>query len=236
MANVPVSPEARTTDALPLLEAGDHLDQKTFHERYEAMPPSFRAELIGGFVVVPSPLSRTHASYHAAVMHWLGEYKAHTPGTAVLDNPTVILGADSEPQPDAALIIEPHCGGQSRVDEQDYVVGPPEFVVEVASSSEAYDLHEKRRDYERAGVREYLVVIVRDQGIRWFYLERDSFQEIPAPADRIYDSKVFPGLRLDAGALLTFDGLRVLETLRHGLASPEHAVFVKQLQTGRSGS
>ncbi|HVA49152.1 MAG TPA: hypothetical protein VNH11_22505 [Pirellulales bacterium] len=31
----------------PRLNAGDHLDQPTFHRLYEAMPPGFRAELIG---------------------------------------------------------------------------------------------------------------------------------------------------------------------------------------------
>src|SRR4030095_7075811 len=38
------------------LEAGNHLNQATFHARYEARPSVFRAELIGGVVLVPSPL------------------------------------------------------------------------------------------------------------------------------------------------------------------------------------
>ena len=40
-------PEA-TAEPIPPLEAGDHLDQKTFHERDKAMPGNIRAELIGG--------------------------------------------------------------------------------------------------------------------------------------------------------------------------------------------
>jgi hypothetical protein len=44
----------RNTDLPPLVN-GDHLDQKTFHERYEAMPPDVRAELIGGIVYMSSP-------------------------------------------------------------------------------------------------------------------------------------------------------------------------------------
>ena len=39
---------------LPPLMNGDHLDQKTFHERYEAMT-CVRAELIGGIVYLSSP-------------------------------------------------------------------------------------------------------------------------------------------------------------------------------------
>jgi hypothetical protein len=35
---------------MPPLEPGDRLDQKTFHERYEAMPEHVKAELIGGVV------------------------------------------------------------------------------------------------------------------------------------------------------------------------------------------
>ena len=49
-------PKART---LPPLVAGQQLDQPTFHERYEAMPPETRAELVGGVVYMPSPLRTT---------------------------------------------------------------------------------------------------------------------------------------------------------------------------------
>jgi hypothetical protein len=45
---------------LPPLEAGQLLDQPTFHDRYAAMPPSTRAELIGGVVHMPSPMVRDH--------------------------------------------------------------------------------------------------------------------------------------------------------------------------------
>lgn len=49
--------------ALPPLENGDRLDQKTFHARYEAMPDGVRAELIGGIVYMSSPLKRHHGRY-----------------------------------------------------------------------------------------------------------------------------------------------------------------------------
>src|SRR5262245_58070664 len=100
-----------SVSCLPPLEAGDHLDQATFHARYEAMPPDFRAELIGGVVFVPSPLRSEHGESHALVMGWLTLYWIATPGTRVRDNATAILGDDSEPQPDATLIIEPERGG-----------------------------------------------------------------------------------------------------------------------------
>jgi Uma2 family endonuclease len=218
---------------LPRLEAGDHLDQATFHARYAAMPPDFRAELLGGVVFVPSPLRKEHGRHHALVMGWLTNYWIATPGTETMDNTTAILGDDSEPQPDAALIIEPARGGQTSVSEEGYVTGPPELIVEVASSSESIDLHAKRRDYEQAGVLEYVVVVLRQRVVRWFVLQDGTYQEVAADASGIFTSTIFPGLWLDAPSLIGLNGRQVMATLQHGIETPEHATFVQQLQARR---
>ena len=225
-----VSHATHPTWRLPLLEAGDHLPQATFHAYYKAMPAAFRAELIGGVVVVPSPLSWGHGVYHARVMTWLDTYTIATPGTQTGDNVTTILGDTSEPQPDAALIITPACGGQTSLSEDGYVTGPPELIVEVASSSAAMDLHAKRRDYEQAGVQEYVVVVLRQRAVRWFVLQAGAYHEMAPDAAGIFRSRVFPGLWLQAEALLQLNGVQVLDVLRQGLATPEHAAFVQRLQ------
>src|SRR5690349_20544412 len=56
----------------PPLKAGQRLDRATFHERYEAMPPETRAELIGGLVYMPSPLSLGHGRRDTRMTYWLG--------------------------------------------------------------------------------------------------------------------------------------------------------------------
>jgi Uma2 family endonuclease len=225
---------AQGTSRVPPLEAGDHLDQATFHERYKTMPPAFRAELIGGIVIVPSPLAQGHGLYHALIMTWLGNYWLATPGTLAWDNVTTILGAQSELQPDGTLVIEPAAGGQTGVSADGYTTGAPELVVEVASSSAATDLHAKRRDYERAGVLEYVVVVVRQRLVRWFVLQSGVYADMAADPNGIFKSKIFPGLWLHADALLQLDGMRVMEVLRQGLAAPEHAAFVQQLRARRA--
>jgi hypothetical protein len=48
------------TKTFQALVAGQHLDQPTFHERYEAMPPATRAELVGEVVYIPSPMRLDH--------------------------------------------------------------------------------------------------------------------------------------------------------------------------------
>jgi len=214
---------------LPPLENGDRLDQKTFHARYSAMPKHVRAELIGGIVHMPSPLKPRHGAMHMRVNHWLVEYKDATPGTEVYDNTTAILGEESELQPDAYLIIAPETGGQMRMNEDEYLEGAPEFVAEVALSREAIDLHGKRDDYEQAGVREYLVVALRQNQVFWFISRNGQFEDLPLGSDGIYRSEMFPGLWLDPAALLRRDASRLREVLQHGLASPEHAAFVARL-------
>src|SRR5262249_40092990 len=157
---------------------GDHLDQKTFHEHYEVMPEGFHAELIGGVVFVPSPVSPHHSLMHTRVLGWLTPYELATSGVLVLTGGSVILGPESEPQPDVAMIVEPERGGQMRLDDEGYYAGAPELVVEVASSTESIEMHLKRRDYERAGVREYVVILLRQERVAWFLRRESVFVEV----------------------------------------------------------
>ena len=214
---------------LPPLENGDRLDQPTFHARYEAMPENCRAELIGGIVYMPSPQKMPHGETQLLVVRWLDEYAEATPGTKALLNTTQILGPESEPEPDACLFIAPEYGGNVYTDEDDYLHGAPELIVEVSSSTESIDLHRKKQDYQKAGVREYVVLALRMQKVFWFVRQRGKYKETPLPADGIFRSRTFPGLWLDAEAMLRCHRPGVLAALKRGLAAPEHAAFVAKL-------
>jgi Uma2 family endonuclease len=186
-----VPSEVTPSPAQPPLEAGDRLDQKTFHERYLRLPKHKKAELIGGVVHMPSPLKPNHGSRQIKLMSWLSIYEDATPGVESFDNTTAILGEQNEPQPDGYLIISPDAGGRMRYNEDEYLVGAPEFVVEIASSTESIDLHAKLYDYEEAGVREYLVVALRQQRVFWFVRRGETFEEMPPGTDGVYRSEVF---------------------------------------------
>jgi Uma2 family endonuclease len=220
----------RRARILPPLENGDQLDQQTFHARYQAMPEDCRAELIGGIVHIPSPQKIPHSMAHRLVVRWLDEYAAATPGTEALLNSTLILGTESEPEPDACLFLAPGYGGQIHVDEDEYLHGPPELIVEVSSATESIDLNRKKHDYQRAGVPEYVVLALRIQQVFWFVRQRGKYREVALPADGVFRSRGFPGLWLDAEAVLQNDRPRVLAALERGLASPEHAAFAAKLQ------
>ena len=75
--------------------------------------------------------------------------------------------------------------GQTR-EEDGYTVGAPELIVEVASSTEAIDLHRKRDDYEQAGVREYVVVALRQERVVWWVNRAGSFADLQPGPDGVY--------------------------------------------------
>ncbi len=215
--------------AIPPLVAGRRLSQAEFHRRYEAMPPRARAELVGGIVYMPSPMSADHGESSPDLIVWLGLYRRRTPGLRLADGATVILGPYGELQPDALMRIEPDLGGKCSVNEDNYLTGPPEMVVEVARSSRLFDLGAKRADYERAGVREYIVVTLDPDDVHWHVRRAGKLVRMRPGRDGLYRSKVFPGLWLDPSALLRGDLDGVIAALDQGLASPEHAEFVAKL-------
>jgi len=195
------------------------------------MPELKKAELIEGVVIVPSPARwYRHGRPQLHLVTWIGNYEAATPGVMGADNTTARLDPENEPQPDAALIIDPKKGGQARFARDDYLEGAPELVAEVASSSASYDLHVKLEVYRRNGVREYAVWRVRDRQIDWFVLKRRKYVSLPADQEGLYRSTVFPGLWLDPAAMIRGDTARVQAVLQRGLASPEHATFVAKLK------
>lgn len=226
MSTAKLIPRAQT----PVLESGDRLSRAEFERRYRALPHK-QAELIEGVVYMASPVrAQKHAQPHSNVIGWLVTYAAATPGVMVCDNATVRLDWENEPQPDALLRLGEACGGQSRISEDDYVEGAPELIVEVASSSASYDLHDKLRAYRRNGVKEYLVWLVSERALRWYRLEEGEYRPQAADAAGVLSSAVFPGLRLDPEALLAGEMQRVLAAVQAGLGSAAHQAFVQQLQ------
>lgn len=230
-----LAPQAptRTDEQRPVLlplENGDQLTRAEFHRRYERMTRVKKAELVEGIVYMPSPVRiNAHSNPHKLVLVWLGNYEAMTLGTQAGDNGTVFLDADNEVQPDAFLRIREECGGQSRVNADDYLEGAPELIVEIAASSASYDLREKKTAYRRNSVREYLVWRVLDRELDWWQLHKGEYRSLPECAPGVLESGVFPGLRLARTALLAGDLLGVLAELQRGTGTENHAAFLAQL-------
>ena len=218
--------------AIPPLENGDNLDLDEFLRRYEAMPEDCDAELIEGIVYMASPVShQPHGRPHTHVSYWLVHYARFTPGVDTGDNSTTRLDLGNAPQPDLLLRIPEAAGGTSVLADDDYIDGPPELVVEVAASTASVDLNQKYAAYLRNGVAEYLVWRTRDRALDWFVLEDGEYQRLtPDPADGLLKSRAFPGLWLDADALLAGNLPELAAAVEAGCqAAPGRAEFLDRL-------
>jgi len=220
-------------DAVFILENGARMDQPTFHRLYLKTPPKFRAELIAGVVHVSSPVSGGHGGPHAKLVGWLLNYVRGTPGIAVYNDTTMIMNDDTEPQPDATLLIEKRYGGQTWMDRKQYFHGAPEFAAEIAHSTASIDLGTKKAAYEKAGVCEYVVFSVIEQQVDWFIRRSGQLEPLAAAENGVLKSEIFPGLWLHPAAFFKPSMSRLFAVAQKGLDSPEHAAFVANLEARR---
>lgn len=176
-----------------------------------------------------------HGNAMVPVAVWLAYYEEKTQGVQALIKATVILDAENEPQPDVMLRVIPEFGGQTR-NEGRYIAGPPELVVEVSRSTRFVNLGPKLAEYERAGVREYMVRAVEPDEVFWYTQKEGRYMALAPDADGLFRSRAFPGLWLDPQALLARDFRRLREVIDRGTATPEHAAFVARLAESRGGS
>lgn len=195
----------------PALENGAVMTREEFHRLYAECEGYERVELIEGVVYLPSPIKVTsHADPHALMLLWLGTYAAPLDDVRALPPASVLLDDSNEPEPDALLIRTT----PDWLSDDGYVAKAPELVVEISGSSFSRDANQKRRAYERNGVREYIVWRTLDGAIDWFVLRGGSF-ELKAPDGRgSIESEQFPGLVMDVPAMLAMDRKAVLAALR----------------------
>ena len=219
----------------PPLENGDRLHTREFLRRYVAMAGVKKAQLIEGVVHMPSPVSVAHARPDNLIQLWLGTYAAHTPGVQCLTNATVILDADNVVQPDALLRLLPERAGRCQENSDGYLTGPPELVVEIASTSAAVDLGDKLHAYRRNGIREYLVWVTLENRFDWLWLDGDEYATQVPDTQGLLHSRAFPGLQLDLAALLRSDAAAVLAALQVSVNSLEHRLFREAGASGNNG-
>jgi len=138
------------------------------------------------------------------------------------------LGEESEPEPDGCLFILPECGGRLG-GQKGYLNGAPELIAEIGESSESIDLHAKKQDYEKAGVREYLVVALRQQLYTGSFVAAGNFR-IDARRGRHLPLRCISGLWLRSRSAASPRQQAPFGRLEASLSSPEHTAFVAKLR------
>lgn len=158
-----------------------------------------------------SPLGLPHSRDHLIIIHaiclFAGLKQIDFNGQ---DNCTYRKAGYKEMQPDASFYL----GSNAEIVPWDATIidldiyPPPDLVIEIAYSSLADDLGEKRLLYESLGVREYWIMDVQNVQIIAFEIQNQGSR-------RIYSSLVLPGLDI---ALLE-EAMRRSRQMNHGKVS-----------------
>ena len=213
-----------------LFEQGERLTLDEFLARWEQMPGLKFAELIDGVVYMPSPLSFEHGRRDNHVQTLLGLYALRTQVCEAVSNATWLMVGNA-PQPDLVLALLPEYGGARRLSGK-LASGVPELVLEICGSSRSFDLGPKMAMYQRAGVAEYVAVLLEEQRIEWRQLEQGSYRIQSPDAAGSLKSMMFPGLWLNEPAIWSRDSAAMLHTLEAGLQSEECEAFVARVRRG----
>ena len=139
-------------------------------EDYQEWPDDERWELIDGVAYDMSPAPRI--KHQNIVGNFFLNFKRHSEnpcytGIAPTD---VVLDDDSVVQPDVFLVCD-----EGKITEKN-IQGAPDLIVEVASpGTEVKDRREKKRLYERSGVKEYLIVFPERAYVERYVLEEGRY-------------------------------------------------------------
>ena len=217
------------TSAGPL-EDGDCLNSKEFLRRCAALPAPAKLELVGGIVQIDALRdSSESAGPQRLMIDWLESYAQATPGVGFEKSPAVLLDRESVVQPDGALRVLPEFGGRTQISEKGCLLGAPELVAEVIFSRGINDLRTKLAAYRLNGVQEFIAWRFHERGIEWFQMERGGYVlNLPGP-NNVLSSRAFPGLVVNATAMVAGDAAALRNTLKARLAAPEHLAYVRRL-------
>lgn len=193
-----------------------------FERRYTLHPEIKKAELIEGAVYVASPVYLPHGRWHLSIAGLVFNYIATTPAIRAADNVSIYLDSDNEVQPDVCMWLDEQAGGRVRAAEGSALAGAPEFVVEVAVTTAAYDLHDKLHVYRRNQVQEYLVLAVHEQETFWHVWQDGRYVRLHPDSEGVFCSRVFPGFWFHSRAFWAGDMATVLATLQEGMRSAEY--------------
>lgn len=205
---------------------GDALTWEEFERRWNATPEIKFAELIGGKVFIHGLVTIAHGELKASLCYWLGMYEVKTKHCHTAMNSTVRMLGDA-PLPDLLMFAPERLASKCHI-QNDFLHGAPDLIVEVCESRAAYEFHEKKDLYLRAGVNEYLLVSLYEQEVHWHRLEGLAYTLLESESG-IIRSREFPGLWLNTAALLNGDSAAMIKTLESGLATNEHSRFVEEL-------
>jgi len=169
--------------------------KKYTYEDYLKTPEDKRYELIGGeLLMTPSPVT-LHQRISRKLEFELTRFVVENDLGEVFDAPyDVYLDDENVVQPDILFI------SRERLDiiSEKNVQGAPDLIIEIISENSAYrDMVQKRRLYEKFGVKEYWIVIPKEGLVEIYTLKDNLFQPYKAfHKDTVLESPYLKDLKI----------------------------------------
>lgn len=174
-------------------DAGTELTREEFAEA--EFTEGYRYERHEGRLVAMPPPGHDHHLTTGSIRDYLGAYRLAHPEVVeyVVQDSWTSVDENTDRIPDIAVYLK---STEARPRLPDRV---PELVCEIVSpgwENRRRDYGEKRQEYERLGVREYVIVDRHDQRVTVLQLVEGKYHEqLLKPAD-IYRSPLLPGLEI----------------------------------------
>ena len=178
--------------------AAERPPRMSFEEFLRWVPDGVQAEWVDGEAIVLTTSER-HVRLSRLLVNVLSSFLAMFKLGEVLAAPFQMRARPDGPgrEPDLLVLLAAHLDRVKR----HWIEGPADFVVELVSTeSVTTDRVIKRREYEVAGVPEYLILDAREgrSGFEFLRLDaRGRYQPVPPDADGRVHSAVLPGFWLD---------------------------------------
>jgi Uma2 family endonuclease len=155
------------------------------------MDPSERTELVDGQIISMLPIGFGHSDVQAKLLTqlyrqqdlqrfriWPGGLRISDTGERYPDISLIRPGVTDQPSPSDLFLL-----------------------IEIADTSLAYDLTEKKNEYEKAGVREYWVVDVTDKTVFVFQMEQDHYATLGAKSTGVLQLRALPEVTIEISDL-----------------------------------
>ncbi len=151
---------------------------RTIMEVYKSLPEGTLAELIDNIIYMsPSPISKHQVILNKINVQVYNHLEKSKLGMVYLAPLDVYLDEESNAlQPDITVVFN---NGKARVDENGFIHGVPDLIVEILSSgNREYDLVKKKDLYERFGVKEYWAVDPETRLVKGFQLQNGKYTSL----------------------------------------------------------
>ena len=197
----PEKRHGRPDMAQPIVErrtSSDRPPRMTYEKFLAWVPDGKQAEWVNGEVFILTTSTR-HARLSRLLVNLLSSFVALFDLGEVFPAPFLMRATPGGPgrEPDILVLLKNQLGRVKHLG----IEGPADLVVEfVSAESVTTDRVRKYREYEAAGIREYLVIDAREGHHEFAHHRLDAhgrYAPVAPDAAGRYHSAVLPGLRLD---------------------------------------